>query len=52
MKCPNCGNRNIDVNKADGFSKDTRECMKCGMIWTFADEKRTVIKEGKEVLLG
>jgi len=52
MKCPNCGNREIDVKKAEGFSQDTRECSKCGLIWSFAGEKRTIIKEGKQVLFG
>jgi len=47
MKCPNCGERNhIDIEEADGFCQDTRECEDCGCVWTFKNEKRIIIKEG------
>jgi uncharacterized Zn finger protein len=52
MKCPVCGSRNIDIREADGYSQDTRECLSCGTIWTFKDDNRKVIKEGKQILLG
>lgn len=52
MKCSSCGSRNIDIKEADGYSQDSRECLTCGRIWTFSENKMVVIKEGKQILLG
>ena len=52
MKCPNCGGKNIDVKKGDGFSVDTKECNICGQVWTNVSENVVVIKVGKQILLG
>lgn len=54
MKCPNCGNRDIDVKYGDGYSPDTRDCSKCGMMWTYSmkEGKVVIMKEGKQILYG
>jgi len=46
MKCPLCKSRDhIDINlHAEGFSQDTRECGKCGGIWTFSGDTLKIIK--------
>lgn len=47
MKCPNCKSTSVSVEDADGFSQDSRECSKCGCVWTFSGEERKIIKDGE-----
>lgn len=52
MKCPSCQNRTqVDIHEADGYSQDSRECGICGCVWTFHENQRVIIKEGKTLLL-
>lgn len=47
MKCPNCGDRHVEIDEADGYCQDSRECDICGCVWTFKNEERIIIKIGK-----
>lgn len=47
MKCPVCKDKkHVEIEAADGFAQDSRECGTCGTIWTFVNGERTIIKEG------
>lgn len=46
MKCPVCKERKrINLNSADGYSQDSRECGKCGAIWTFVGDELVILSE-------
>jgi len=51
MTCPNCGNKNIDTRKAQGYTPITHECLKCGEMWFSSTTQKTTLKKGKDVLL-
>ncbi len=34
MKCPICGNKDLEINKVTGFSSGIeKECLNCGCVW-------------------
>lgn len=45
MKCPVCKDRqHVDIDSADGYSQDIRECGSCGALWTFSGNERIVLR--------